>query len=329
MGHAFVGVATALGVPPNGKVPPADSKAGWWLSALVGLAYLPDIVGHGTGLLGLRGSRVISHSFPFALVASGLLAVGLALAFGTSYWRAAAISLGSVLGHDVLDLLQASDRVTGWPFFRGRIRLPFSLIPEGAVHEALVFAVAFLIFLVLWTRRGDGSSLKWWRQPAWRGGAVAGLILTTAVLTHAGEVFREREVDAVQDCLKHHEYTEALRHLKHLGLWPSMAQSAEVPRLTARALVGLGDQAGAEQQLLGAASADPNDYRTIVDLALFYASSDEAMPERRQRVAPYRARLERDFTRRWDLSRVLERIEERLVTPTPADQGAGASVARP
>jgi hypothetical protein len=220
--------------------------------------------------------------------------------------------------------------VTGWPLFDERIRLPFTLIPEGAAREALAFSLGFLVFLALWSRRGNGSSLAWLRQQAWGGGAVAGAILTAALLTHAGQVFREREVDTVEGCLKHREYAEALRHLEHLRLWPSIARPTEVPRLTAKALAGTGDRAGAERQLLAAARAEPNDYRTIADLALFYASSNETMPERRRRVAPYQAQLERDFARRRDLNRVLERIEERLATPAPTDQGPPrASAAAP
>jgi membrane-bound metal-dependent hydrolase YbcI (DUF457 family) len=326
VGHAFVGVATALSVPPKEKV--EDSKAGWWLSALVGLAYLPDIVGHGSTLLGLRDSRVLSHSLPFALVASAVLAFGLVAAFGVGYWRAAAIALGSILGHDILDLLQRSDRVTGWPLFNRRIRLPFTLIPDGAAHEGLLFGLAFLVFLIVWSRRGGGSSWATLRRQAWGGGAVAGVILVVALLTHVGQVIREGELDSARECLKRHEYAEALQHLERLRRWPSIVRPNEVARLSARALVGLGDSAGAEQQLLAAARAEPDDFRTLADLALFYASSNKTMAERRRLVAPYQARLEREFTRRWDRSGVLVRIEERLQTPAPADEAHRASGAQ-
>jgi len=315
VGHAFVGIATAWSVPPKKGTPAADPGPGSWLSALVVLAYLPDIVGHGSGLLGLGDWRAVSHSVLFALIATAVLAPVLAVGFKVGPWRAAAIVFGSLLGHDLLDLLQGSDRVLGWPFLDRSVRLRLTVIPENAIGEALVFSVAFLVFLAARSRHDAAPPFGWWRT--WRGGAVAGLILIAAVTTHAAKTIRDREVRTVEDLLGRHQYAEALGRLDRLRLWPTMRRSAEVERLTARALWGRGDRAGAEERLLAAERAEPDDYRTVVDLAMFYASSSETTAERRRRVAPYQARLEQEFARRRDLRRVLARVEQRLTEPAP------------
>ena len=318
VGHAFVGIATAWSVPPKPQAPKADPEPGPWLSVLVGLAYLPDIVGHGSALFGLGDWRAASHSVLFALIATAVFAPLLARGFGVSHGRAAAIVFGSILGHDLLDLLQGSDRVLGWPFLDRRVRLRLTVIPENAIREALVFSVAFLIFLVARIWLGKTPPLGSWRRGTWQWSAVAGLILVAAVGSHASKTMREREVHTVEHLLRRQDYTEALARLDRLRLWPTMRRSAEIERLTARALLGKGDRAGAEERLLAAERADPDDYRTVVDLALFYASSSEPRIERRQRVAPYQTRLETEFGRRRDNRRVLAQVAERLALPGPA-----------
>ncbi len=316
VGHAFVGVATALTVPQRAKAAEPRRGPGGWLAALVALAYLPDIVGHGSTLLGFSDWRPASHSVLFALLATAALAPVLAWAFEIGRGRAAAIVFGSVMGHDILDFLQGSDRVLSWPFLDHRLRLRSNVIPENAIGEALFFSVAFVAFLATRVWAGKTSSLGGWRPGSWRGGLVAGVILLAAVASHVSHTLREREVDTVEHLLRSHEYTEALLHLDRLRYWPTPRRSSEVDRLTARALVGKGDRAAAEARLLAAERAEPDDYRLVAELALFYASSDAPEDERRRRVAPYQARLEQDSSRRRDFRRVLAQIEERLAAPS-------------
>lgn len=318
VGHAFVGVATALTVPQRPKAAEPRRGPGGWLAALVALAYLPDIVGHGSTFLGFSDWRPASHSVLMALLATAALAPVLAWAFEIGHGRAAAIVFGSVMGHDVLDFLQGSDRVLGWPFLDQRVRLRFNVIPEGAIGEAFFFSVAFVAFLAARVSAGKTSSLGGWRRGSWRGGLVAGVILLAAVASHVSTTLREREVDTVEHLLRSHDYAEALRHLDRLRYWPTPRRSSEVERLTVRALLGKGDRAAAEERLLAAARAAPDDYRLVADLALFYASSDAPEDERRRRVAPYQARLEQEFAQRRDVRRVLAQVEERLAgTPRP------------
>jgi hypothetical protein len=209
-----------------------------------------------------------------------------------------------------------------WPFLKERVRLPFAIIPSHAMAEAVFFLVAFLVFvLVVGGLRGSPVIPRWSRD-AWPGVALAGLVLAAAVLTHGAKVLREREEDRAEDCLAEHRYAEALTHVGHLKLWATFTRSGDVDRLTARALLGLGDRAGAERHLLAAERAEPDDYWTLVDLAFFYASSDGTPAEREGRVAPYRDRLEQYFARRRSLSRILNRLEERLAAPSaPAPVG--------
>ncbi len=321
VGHAFVGVATAWSLPPKVKAQEADQEPGTWLSALVGLAYLPDIVGHGAALVGLGDWRVVSHSVVFAVVATAVLAPLLARGFEVSPGRAAAIVSGSVLGHDLLDFLPGSDHVLGWPLLDHRLGFRLTVIPENAIGEAVVFASAFLVFLTARIWFGKTTLFGGWRRGAWRGGAIAGLILVAAVVSHASKAMRDREVDAAEDLLRRHDYTEALARLDRLRFWPTVRGSSEVERLTARALIGIGDRAGAEERLLAAERREPGDYRTVVDLALFYASSNDSPTERRQKVAPYLTRLQHEFARRRGVGRALDQIAERLASSsTPAGQ---------
>jgi membrane-bound metal-dependent hydrolase YbcI (DUF457 family) len=315
VGHAFVGVATALTVPQRPKAAEPRRGPGGWLAVLVGLAYLPDIVGHGSRLLGFSDWRPASHSVPFALLATAALAPVLAWAFEIGHGRAAAIVFGSVMGHDILDFLQGSDRVLGWPLLDQRVHLRYNVIPENAVGEAFAFSVAFVVFLAARVWVGKTSALGGWRRGSWRGGVVAGLILLAAVASHVSKSLRDREVDTVEHLIRSHEYAEALRHLDHLRHWPTLRRSSEVDRLTARALLGKGDRAAAEARLLAAERAAPNDYRLVAELALFYASSDAPADERQRRVAPYQTRLEQEFAERRDVDRVLAQVEERLAGP--------------
>jgi membrane-bound metal-dependent hydrolase YbcI (DUF457 family) len=317
VGHAFVGAATAWSVPPQGKEPTSGRSAGFWLSALVGLAYLPDIVGHALALVGVSHGRVIAHSVLFAVVASLVFVPLVVRVFRAGPVRASAVVFGSILGHDLLDLLQGSDRMPLWPFLKERVRLPFAIIPSHAIEEAFFFLVAFVVFVLVWGWLRGGPAVPRWSWDAWPGVALAGLVLSAAVLTYGAKLLHEREEDRVEECLAQHRYAEALTHLDHLRLWTNVTRSGDVDRLTARALLGIGDRDGAERHLLAAEQAEPDDYRTLVDLAFFYASSDRAPAEREARVAPYRDRLERDFARRRSLPRVLTRLEERLAAPGP------------
>jgi membrane-bound metal-dependent hydrolase YbcI (DUF457 family) len=306
VGHAFVGVATAWSVPPRGKAPTSGRSAGFWLSTLVG-------VSHG---------RVIAHSVLFAVAASLVLVPLVARVFRAGPVRASAVVLGSILGHDLLDLLQGSDRMPFWPFLKERVRLPFAIIPTHAMAEALFFLLAFLVFVLVVGGLRGGPAVPRWSRDAWPGVALAGLVLSAALLTHGAKLLREREEDRVEASLAQHRYAQALAHLGHLRLWATFTRSGDVDRLTARALLGLGDRAGAERYLLAAERVEPDDYWTLVDLAFFYASSDETPAEREGRVAPYRDRLERYFARRRSLPRILNRLDERLAAPgAPAPQG--------
>ena len=330
VGHAFVGVATAWSVPPGPGEEPSGPRAGWWLSALVALAYLPDLVGHTLPFLGLHSGRTLSHSVSFAALATLALAPLLAAGFRIPQLRAAAVVLGSTLGHDFLDLLQGSDRALWWPLSTHRIKFPVTLIPSRALHETLLFALAFTLFVLVRSRNGHRLPALDFRQlGAWRAATFAGLILAAALATHAFKVVRDHKLEAIERSLRHHENEAALRQIDQLKYLPGLLRPGEIERLTGRAMWGLGDRDAAERHLRAAEQEDPDDYWTLVDLATFYATSDEPVSERRRQVEPYRARLEQDFSGRRNLGRVLDRLADELAEPGPLTRESAATRGSP
>src|SRR5262245_756925 len=93
LGHAFVGLATAMTVRPSRQ---AVLGAALWTPVLVGLAYLPDIAAQAGLLLGLSEPRIATHSVLAAVVASAIVAMPLAWLAGISARRAFLIALVSI-----------------------------------------------------------------------------------------------------------------------------------------------------------------------------------------------------------------------------------------
>jgi membrane-bound metal-dependent hydrolase YbcI (DUF457 family) len=124
IGHALVGWATALESEPSGHRPRA-----LWAPAVIATAYLPDVVGQVGLLAGWAEAQRAGHSLLFALAASPVAATALAAVGRMTYLRAWLVSLGTVLLHDLLDVLQSTDRQPWWPFSSRPLILERPLIP--------------------------------------------------------------------------------------------------------------------------------------------------------------------------------------------------------
>jgi hypothetical protein len=81
LGHAFVGAATALSVPPararsgDGSAEPLRG-ATLWLPLMVVLAYLPDIAAQLALLVEWPDAREVTHSLLIGIVVSPVVAWG-------------------------------------------------------------------------------------------------------------------------------------------------------------------------------------------------------------------------------------------------------------
>lgn len=323
LGHAFVGWGTALAVPPrkNATRHRQGLGAALWVPIVVGFAYLPDIVGQLGRLGGYIEARELGHSVLFAVAASLVLSPVLAILTPLPLGRAFAIVLGSVLVHDVLDLLQSTDRMPWWPFSDQRVILGEGLLPTRPRRELALFGGAFGLFVAAWRLSGrGGSSLGAWLlggsgRLAWVNHAVLATTMLAAAGVHALRGVREDQYEEAMSSIKRQRYAAALEMLDSAGRWPSTARAGRIDYQKAEAFNGLGDRSRAEEHYLMAYQADPTFFWTLADLAVFYASSDEPVLNRRLRVAPLVNVLKSEFAHHKDLPRVLARIERKLAKP--------------
>ncbi len=135
LGHAFVRLAIGVSTKPSARgrtgPPGTEAVSALWLPAVVALAYLPDIVAQLGLLAGWSASRLLGHSVLFAVAVSPPIAAGLMRLARVSFPRAFVTALLSLLGHDVLDLGQATDRAPWWPLSEGPIGVELGFIPTG------------------------------------------------------------------------------------------------------------------------------------------------------------------------------------------------------
>lgn len=294
----------------------------FWAPIVVGLAYLPDIANQLASLLGASDARVVTHSFLFGLVAS--LAVGLLLSrfCGIPWRRAAAVSLFSILTHDVLDLLQATDRQPWWPFSQRTVGFGDGLIPLDPVHEVVLFGAAFLVFLggfLLFGRlrkplsSGRGSECS--VGVRWVGRGVLLAIILSACVTHYLRGVREMQYEEILVLLNENNFRGVLELADQAQRWPSVAKPGRLDYVRAVVHDSRGERDRAEEYYLRADRADPSYFWVVADLAVFHARGDGPPSERCRLSAPYVERLRRDFADHAALPGVLDRIERKLAAP--------------
>jgi membrane-bound metal-dependent hydrolase YbcI (DUF457 family) len=324
VGHAFVGAATGLATsrPCSGAPPRVRSL---WVPVLVVLAYLPDLPGAIAPAAWFDEARALGHSVVFAALLGPLLGVALAGWARTRISQGIAIVVFSMVFHDVLDVLQATDRVPFWPFSRRPWGLGLDVIPRGTVSEALVFAAAFAVFTLGYVWVNGTTVLALW--PSDGRSRLTSVVATSIVIvgaagTHVARGAREGDYRAAEGALRDHRYAEALVLLDRAAVWPSMAGAGRIDYLRGEAYNGMGDAGRAEQHYLRSYAVNPRYYWLLADLALFYAGSDRPVAERRRLVDPLRRRLRESFGGEAELPLLLTRIERRLSMPSSGDSPA-------
>jgi membrane-bound metal-dependent hydrolase YbcI (DUF457 family) len=321
IGHAFVGMGTAMCMKP---APRASLAAPLWAPTVVTLAYLPDVVSHLSALVGFPDMRMVAHSATFAIVVSMLVAIGLARLGSISRFRAFAISALSILMHDGLDLLQATDRQAWWPFSSRQVGIDLMVIPGNPYEELLLFGAAFCVFSAAWItfrrrrRQARGTHARKRLQSVsatWIARTLTIAILLSASITHYLRGARQRQTDQVHALLQNDEFVSAIALIKEAERWPSGTKPGRFDYAVAEAYARRGDRQRSEDHYLRAYEADPSYFWVVADLAVFYASGDEPSDSRRVRTEPYLRKLKSGFAGHGHLSRVLAKVERKLAQP--------------
>ncbi len=312
IGHALVGWATAL----ESRHPRAARGAALWAPAVIATAYLPDVVGQLGLLAGWPDAPRAGHSLLFAVAAAPVVAAALASAGGVSFLRAWIVGCGTLLLHDLLDVLQSTDRQPWWPFSVRPLILERPLIPESPRGEALLFGGLFLAYLVVRRLRPRHEDAP----PARRSWAVHSFtiaLVLAAVATHGLRERRERRFEEARQRIEQGDPRAGLELLDEAASWPSTARPGRADYLKGEAYARLGDREAAERSYLRSLQADPGYFWAIADLAAFYAGGPEPQDVRRGRAAPLLLRLREQHPRHPALGRAEQRIERSLARPGP------------
>jgi len=328
LGHAFAGLAIGVTTRPSAlgrSEPPAiGTVPALWLPTVVTLAYLPDIVAQLGLIAGWSDGRLLGHSVMFGVMGSAAIAAALMQLARVSFPRAFVTALVSVLGHDALDLAQATDGVPWWPLSDRPVGFDLGLMPTDLLREFAMFGGLLLAFLALrgaaqrWASQnvvdqvipGDGQT-RW----VWLGRVFIVAIILAAVVTHSLRDARDAQLEAARVLLEEGAYQAGLQALARAEDWPSTTKPGRIDYVRAEAYARMGDRQRAEAYYLRAYRADRTYFWTVADLALFYASSGENVAERRRRAAPYVTRLRTEFAGHPALLQVLDRAEQKLAAP--------------
>jgi len=317
IGHAFVGVATAVAFPASNARPPAPTRSeAAWLGAIVACAYLPDIVSQGLRFLVVGDPRQPAHSLALAALVSVPVAWALSSLTRSRFSRALGVVFASVLLHDLLDVLEWPGRMPFWPFSAWTADFG-SVLPRGVRTETLLFGGIALAVVVTRARHLGATGgtpqavlgVGRWLVLAF---VAAIAVLPVALYTLRCRNVRERQALQATRYLHAGDPARALYTLDEAKRWPGVARPARLDHLRAEALSLLGREAEAEPLYLRAREGDPTSFWFLADLAQFYAASSRPAGERRRLVEPLLSQLAAGFSSHPRYAEVVERIERHL-----------------
>lgn len=323
IGHTLVGLATAIQFEPgpdrDGR-PPGPITLALWLPAVVVVSYVPDILSQLGSMAGLVRASLAGHSLLVGVLAGALIGAIWARATGMPRSRLIAISVGAILFHDAIDILQAADRAPFWPFSTGIVTFGV-LLPRRSVPEGLLFLVLFGVFIIRRHRceesLGQLPALLDVRPSAsswllWTARAAIILVLLTAVGTRTLRSRRERAARDAAQLNARGRYADALRVADTADRWPWPVRPGRLDLIRGEAHEALGEPDVAERYFLRAYEEDPTNFWAVADLAEFHSASRAPAAERRRLVQPYADELRRKFPRHEQLPDVLARIDRKL-----------------
>jgi membrane-bound metal-dependent hydrolase YbcI (DUF457 family) len=316
IGHAFVGIITAHGFEPGG---PRNTRVlgslarTFWTPTLVALAYFPDIVTQLGLALGLGYARLAGHSMPIGVLAGIVLGFCWSRISGGSLRLLIGLSIGSILLHDVLDLLHASDRVPLWPIRTNLMGAGWRALPNRLVSEIILYGTPCAAYEAwrFYARpshagRASSQSLKWVARVL-----VIALVIA-AVFVQSARGYRRRQLNTAERLLRRGEYSLALEAAEAADGWPVAAAPGRIDLLRGEAYEGLGDLARAEASYLRADRSDPENFWAVADLAEYYAAHASSSAEGRRQTSVYVEELRRRFSHNKALPRVLDRVERSM-----------------
>lgn len=329
IGHIFVGIATGLATVPrhSDKAHPLLSSPSLWLASATAAAYLPDIFSQTAAIAGWQDGRLLAHSLLFALLVPPALAALPCGMLPFSGKKVFGFTFLSIILHDFMDLLQSTDRIPLWPFIDSPLLTGSNILPAGPFVELLIFGLGFGMFVTAYAIAKKNSIGKLFADfrgqgtAAWIGRAALILIIAAAGLTHSLREKRERLLYEAHELLNRKEYAKVIQAAEQAIRWPSTARPGRVDYLMAAALSALGHSKDAEYHYLRSYRSDPDYFWCLADLAVFYASSELPLAQRRLKASPYLQRLREDFYDHWDFEPYLSKIQTFLDAPNDLPSG--------
>jgi membrane-bound metal-dependent hydrolase YbcI (DUF457 family) len=321
IGHAFVGLATAARFEPTtmpAQHPISPLGAALWMPLLVVLAYFPDIVTQAGFAVGWPRTSLAGHSILVGAVAGVIVGLLWTRTFGGSARYVVALAVGSILFHDLLDLLQATDRAPLWPFSRRMLDAGWLALPNRSTSELLVFGIPCAAYIAWRASRHPGPPhAAGSERPAlrWLTRAIVGGLVIAALMTQSIRRNRERQVNEAERLLRQGDYHGAIEAAGRADAWPSTSRPGQIDVLRGEAYEALGDAARAEMFYRRAYENDPLDFWAVADLAEYYAACDRPLDERRRLAQQYLDELHLIFPGSSDLADVSLRVERKLAQP--------------
>ena len=322
LGHAFTGMATALVLKHDTAATAVDSahpSIPFLTTSLVVLSYLPDIISQCGLLYGWHDARQLGHSVLFALLIGP--AAGLILQQQTTCTRNQCflIATATILLHDLLDILQSTDRQPLWPFATSPVGADITIIPTDPTREALLFAAFYCcVFLVHHHRHKKHPPKKInnhaTSSPYYKlfDKIFIGIIICTALTTYHLRIQRIQEFQQALPYLRRHEYTSLLQMLDKVDRWPRVAKPGRIDYLRGVACMQQHHMKAAEKYLRQSYRQDPNFFWCIADLALLYARSDRPQDARVALTQPYLRTLRKNFFQHPDYQNYMDKIQHAL-----------------
>lgn len=315
LGHAFVGWATALSVTPHASAgtTPTVRASVWWIPTVLALAYAPDVVAQIGLALAWADAPRAAHSVVLALILAPLAGLGLGALLGVKRWLAVAVTVGSVVAHDLLDLFQSTGRQPFWPLSRWHASGTFVFLPASGAGESLLFAGLFALFLAarkIGPQASEDDTRRPIPHPRLTAAFVSGVCLA-AGMTHYLREARERQLARARHLVSEGRFVDALDAASIADRWPSTVHPGRVDHVRAEALEGLGDLEAAIADYRRAAEADPTNFWALADWGAACATSADAANQ--SLAESLRARLSRDFSGHPRLPWALSRIDRGLL----------------
>ena len=316
IGHAFVGIVTAHEFEPGGRRNPHPLRnlaQALWMPTIVGLAYFPDVVTQLGLWAGYGSAKLAGHSALIGLAAGVIAGILWARLTGASPRLTCALAVGSILAHDALDLLQATDRMPLWPLLRTPVGADWLFFPSRLSGELLWVGLPCAVYEGRRALRVRRSAAMLSPSAVWAGRALVLLMLASAVGVQLARREQRRQIDVADALLRTGRFAAALTVIDAADHWPWSTGPGRFDMLRGEAHGGLGDAVRAEMYLLKAYRSDPDGFRILADLADFYASHDTAA-QRLRRSAPYVDELRRRHSRHRSFPALMVRVERAIAT---------------